>query len=95
LADARAAIIELNFLPDLIISDYRLNESATGIDAITELRQLVEKDVPALIISGDTDPRLLEKIHDEDYFLLHKPVRIDKLRTVIGSLLKHHNNSRL
>ena len=89
LEDARTAVTETSYFPDLIISDYRLSESANGIDAITQLRQLLEEEVPALIISGDTDPRLLEKIHDEDYYLLHKPVRIDKLRTVIGSLFKH------
>ena len=90
LQDARRTITGSNYSPDLIISDYRLNENVNGIDAIAQLRQLLGTEVPALIISGDTDPRLLKKIHSEDFYLLHKPVRIDKLRKVIGSLLKQN-----
>ncbi|MEM7257981.1 MAG: ATP-binding protein [Pseudomonadota bacterium] len=86
LADACEAAAT-GYTPDLIISDYRLNEEANGIEAISRLRQLIGKDVPSIIISGDTDPRLLEKIHNADFFLLHKPVRTEKLRKVIGSLL--------
>ena len=95
LASAASAIAYSDYRPDLIISDYRLNENANGIDAITQLRKMLGQEVPAVIISGDTDPRLLEKIHSEDFYLLHKPVKIDKLRNVIGSLLNHHDNRKV
>lgn len=87
LGDARSAVVGTDYHPDLIISDYRLNENINGIETITQLRQIIGEEVPAIIISGDTDPRLLEKIHEEDFYLLHKPVKIDKLRNVIRSLL--------
>lgn len=89
LQDARMAVIESEYRPDLIISDYRLDEKFNGIDAIAQLRELLSEDTPAMIITGDTDPRLLEKIQNEDFYLLHKPVNVAKMRKVIGSLLKH------
>jgi len=79
----------------LIITDYRLDEHTNGIEVIGQLRQLLEHDVPAIIISGDTDPLLLESIQNEDFYLLHKPVNVCKLRKVIGSLLRDENEDRL
>ena len=87
LADARVAIEGTGFRPDLIISDYRLSGEFNGVDTIKQLRQLLQEEVPAIIISGDTDPQLLEKILNQEFYLLHKPVKIDKLRNVIRSLL--------
>ena len=87
LASAQKAIEETGYRPELIISDYRLAEESNGVDTIKQLRQVLREEVPAIIISGDTDPGLLEKIHDQEFYLLHKPVQVDKLRNVIRSLL--------
>lgn len=94
LADARSAIQGTNYRPDLIISDYRLNDGVNGVDTIKQLRQLLQEEVPAIIISGDTDPRLLEMIHEQEFYLLHKPVKVDKLRNVIRSLLNRQDYSQ-
>ncbi len=94
LADAISAIEGTNYRPDLIISDYRLNDGVNGVDTIKQLRHLLREEVPAIIISGDTDPRLLELIHDQEFYLLHKPVKIDKLRNVIRSLLNRQDYSQ-
>lgn len=94
LSDACDAVTAMEYTPDLIISDYRLSEQADGIEAISRLRHLIGKDVPSIIISGDTDPRLLEKIHKADFYLLHKPVRTEKLRKVISSLLSENKDSQ-
>jgi len=86
LGAARADVVSKQLKPDLIISDYRLEDNANGVDAINELRSVLDHPVPAIIISGDTDPGLLEKIQVEDFYLLHKPVDIAKLRKVVGTV---------
>ncbi len=88
---ARCELVNNQFTPDLIISDYRLDNKANGVDAIHELRRVLGNPVPAMIISGDTDPALLEKIQSEDFYLLHKPVDIAKLRKVIGTLQRNRS----
>ena len=93
LADACRTVTDTGYTPDLIITDYRLGEEETGVDAINSLRQIIGKKVPSIIISGDTDPRLLETIHNADFFLLHKPVRAEKLRRVISSVMHTANDS--
>lgn len=88
---ARYEIINHHYRPDLIISDYRLDKKINGIDVIHELRRELSYPVPAMIISGDTDPALLEKIQGEDFYLVHKPVDIAKLRKVVGTLQRNYD----
>ncbi len=77
-----------HYQPDLIISDYRLKGKETGLDAIRHLQSLCSEAIPALIISGDTDPQLLTKIHKLEYYLLHKPVKAGQLKNVIRILME-------
>ncbi|MCJ9710351.1 hybrid sensor histidine kinase/response regulator, partial [Bordetella hinzii] len=70
-----------------VISDYRLREHATGIEAIERVREEYNDDgIAALLVSGDTDPGRLAEVAARGWPLLHKPVDPDKLRAAIGQL---------
>jgi CheY-like chemotaxis protein len=73
---------------DLIISDYRLADGETGIEAIERLREALGTPVPAFVISGDTAPERLCEVSTGGYHLLHKPVSPMALRTTLNRLLK-------
>ena len=74
--------------PVLIISDYRLPNSRTGIEAIEEIRQsLSDPNIPAVIISGDTAPERLSEVAQSGHLLLHKPVKPSFLRAAVQRLL--------
>lgn len=79
--------LEENYQPDLIISDYRLKENTNGLEAIQQLQKRWSNKIPAIIISGDTNKQLLEKINLQDYYLLHKPIKSWQLKKVIRILL--------
>ncbi len=87
LTTAEKWIDENHYVPDLIISDYRLKDDITGLDAIRRLRKKLANDIPALLISGDTDPELLESIHRQDFYMLHKPLKATQLKKVIRVLI--------
>ena len=72
------ALAELN-VPDVIISDYRLREQRTGVEAISAVRALLGFSVPALLITGDTAPVRLREAKASGLPLLHKPVSASKL----------------
>lgn len=72
--------------PQLIISDYRLEGSAAGIDAIRTLRDRFGAGLPAVLISGDTGPETLGLAQREGLPLLHKPVRPARLRALLNRL---------
>lgn len=84
--DALAAL-EFN-KPDLIISDFRLKDGRTGIEAIAQLRHSLQANIPAFLISGDILPERLFEAKASGHQLLHKPVSPMTLRTVMSGLLK-------
>jgi len=76
-----------DYKPDIIISDYRLKDDITGLEAIRSIRARVGEKTPALIISGDTDPQLLESVNQQDFYMLHKPLKAAQLKKVIRVLM--------
>jgi len=70
-------------VPDVLLCDYRLREKQTGLDVVSAMRKYFNKKIPALIISGDTDREIEEKVKQKDCDILHKPVRPDVLRVSI------------
>ncbi len=88
-ADALAAAlaqVRPDAVPDAIVSDYRLPNGENGIDVIQRLRAQAQAPIPACLISGDTDPHLMQLGKDAGLSLLHKPVRPAKLRSVLRHL---------
>jgi CheY-like chemotaxis protein/anti-sigma regulatory factor (Ser/Thr protein kinase) len=72
---------------DVLICDYRLGSGATGLDAVAGVRRALGRDVPTLLVTGDTAADRLREVHDSGYLLLHKPVAPAKLRQSIYHLL--------
>jgi len=66
--------------PELLIADYRLAGGKTGIDVIHAVRAACGHDLPAVVLTGDTDSATIRRIVDEGLHLLHKPLQMDALR---------------
>jgi signal transduction histidine kinase len=66
--------------PELVIADFRLAGGTTGIDAIRAVRANCGAALPAVVLTGDTDPATIRRIVDEGLDLLHKPLRIEALK---------------
>lgn len=88
-ANEKDALTELRTYgrkPDGIICDYRLRENLTGPAAIQSINSAFESQIPALIITGDTEMELLIKLKASGHQVLHKPVPPAKLRTFLRNL---------
>lgn len=72
--------------PDLILSDYRLGTTQTGIDVILALRKEYGATLPAILISGDTSLETLHNAEVNELEILHKPVNTAKLNQVLVKL---------
>jgi CheY-like chemotaxis protein len=88
---ALAALARDGRRPDLIISDWRLAGSDTGIEAIERLRTAAGAPIPAFVITGDTAPERLREASACGFPLLQKPVSPMALRTTLNRLLKAHD----
>jgi signal transduction histidine kinase len=72
--------------PDVVLADLRLRGEDSGIVAVERLRAR-HPGLPALLISGDTDPDRLREAERAGLPLLHKPVPAEALARAIGDAL--------
>lgn len=77
---------------DLVICDYRLPDG-TGLDVINFINLKQEKQLPCILVSGDTSPEILQRVTESGFNLLSKPVRPAKLRSLIQFLLAESKSS--
>jgi signal transduction histidine kinase len=74
--------------PDFIISDFRLPHNQNGIGAIISLRNLLQRDIPACLITGDLEEDVKHQAHQAGLVLLKKPLQPAKLRSLLRRSLK-------
>ena len=77
--EARAVVNYLDRTPDLIISDFHLLDGSTGVEAVSQIRAVFNKPLPAFIVSGDTSKVVQDARSLENSLLMSKPVDIDQL----------------
>jgi PAS domain S-box-containing protein len=75
--------------PDLIISDYRLTGGETGFDVIATVRSAYGENLPAIIITGDTDPALIRSMLVRSIAIQYKPLQIEALQATIKKVTQH------
>ncbi|RDK07747.1 ATP-binding response regulator, partial [Cupriavidus lacunae] len=86
-SDEEALAALATFTPALILADYRLRGHRTGQEALDAIRQRLGRQVPAIIITGDTAADRLRTAHAAGTALLHKPVVPQELQAAIDTLL--------
>jgi signal transduction histidine kinase/ActR/RegA family two-component response regulator len=87
-AEAEQWLASLGRVPDVIVSDYRLPDDTDGIEVIERLRQKFGRDIPAILVTGDTAPDTILRISRAGFPLLHKPLRPAKLRALLTHLIQ-------
>ena len=88
--DARQVItdlLELGRIPEAILSDYRLKEGGTGVEAVRALREVFGQPIPATLITGDTAPETLRLIETSGLPVLFKPLKPASLRAMLHHML--------
>lgn len=75
-------LVEQGLRPDVVLSDYRL-PGMNGVELIKALRETLEQDVPAIMMTGDTSSAQIRDANLPDVQILHKPANIDALLGLI------------
>jgi len=71
---------------DVVVSDLRLANDEDGIAAIERVREFYGAPLPALLITGDTSPEQVKRVHDSGHQVLFKPVRTRELYAVLRAV---------
>lgn len=73
--------------PDLIITDYRLRGGIQGTEIVAEINDRLEKPCPAIVVTADTNPELIDTIRRQGFPVLIKPVSPPSLRVMMHNIL--------
>ncbi len=79
---ARAAALRLEMNHQglhAIITDFRLRNNEDGIMLVNEIRILLNRNIPALLVTGDTAPERVKRAQDSGIRAIYKPVKIHHL----------------
>jgi PAS domain S-box-containing protein len=77
--ESRALINHVDEVPALIISDFNLLDGSTGVEAVTEIRDYYDTNIPAFIVTGDTSKVVKDAHPVENSTLMNKPVNTARL----------------
>jgi signal transduction histidine kinase/Na+/proline symporter/CheY-like chemotaxis protein len=72
--------------PDLLLLDYHLDENATGVGLLGELRQRIGA-VPAAVITADHSEAVRREVEAAGAWLLHKPLKPLALKSLMARLV--------
>ena len=80
-------LVQEGFVPDVLIVDLRLGEAHDGVFVVEALRRQLRRELPALLVSGDTGAAELMRVRASGIPLLTKPVAPARLRVMLRSLV--------
>ena len=72
---------------DLILCDYRVTDTLTGLKVIEEVNQRLDQPAPAIVITAETEENIITAIQRCGYKALFKPTAPDKLHGAISEAL--------
>lgn len=76
--------IETDWVPDVILSDYRLDHGRTGLEVLQQCRLRLGARFIGVIISADRTDDMLDGIKSNGFSFIAKPVKPLKLRAVLN-----------
>lgn len=75
-----------NQAPDLVIADNRLHGGETGLQVIERVRSAIGAHLPAVVISGDTDPNLESRLNAQRVALRVKPLKWPEMEAFLRTV---------
>ncbi|WP_076589875.1 PAS domain-containing hybrid sensor histidine kinase/response regulator [Vibrio ostreicida] len=76
--------IDQDWVPDIVLSDYRLDNGRTGLEVLQQCRLRLGDSFTGVIISADRTKEMMEGIQYSGFDLIAKPVKPLKLRALLN-----------
>ena len=78
-AEALELVTGKQLRPDLVVSDYNLQENMNGLESIASLRAALGWNLPAIVLTGDSRREVLQAIARHKVVVVAKPWKGDEL----------------
>lgn len=82
-------VVSSGWVPEVLLTDLRLRGHQSGLDVIQGLKEALGHEVPAILVTGDTDQTTLLPVREKVSMVLHKPVKAPQLRAALQRLVRH------
>lgn len=80
-------IIDNNFVADILVVDYQLDNNKTGLDIVDHYFKRVERKTPVIFVTANYSDEVSELIKSNGYSIIYKPIKPDEFRERLGELL--------
>jgi CheY-like chemotaxis protein len=90
--EALTLVREQGVRPDVLLCDYNLRGSADGVATIGHLRAALGRNVPAIVMTGDTRSQTVDLISAQGVAVLVKPFLTEELLEALRGLEKRGLN---
>ena len=70
-----------------MLADYRLRAGALGTQIVNKIRKKINKSVPVIMMTADTEPEIIEQIKSQNFPVLIKPINPPQLRLMMHNIL--------
>jgi PAS domain S-box-containing protein len=78
-AEALTLVREQGLRPDVLLCDYNLRGSPDGVETIRHLRAALGRNVPAVVMTGDTRSQIVDSVSAQGISVLIKPFAAEEL----------------
>jgi CheY-like chemotaxis protein len=85
-SDAIDLIQQKDLSPDLALCDYNLPGATNGAEGIGLLRAALGRELPAIVMTGDTRSQTIESVASQGLSVLIKPFLAEELVQLINKL---------
>ncbi len=76
-------IAEHNFVPDVAVIDYKLDDGDTGLNVIAALRERFGASLPSALLTADRDIDIRNAAQEQDITMLYKPAKPAALKAFL------------
>jgi len=83
-------IISTEFIPDILIVDYQLDQGKTGLQFVDKVRQKTGNNIPAIFVTADHSDKVEQEIVSNGHKLLYKPLKPAILRVTMSNELRNN-----
>jgi len=86
--EALQVLFDEEFLPAAVICNQRLLSGESGQAAVARVRERLGDRLPAIMLTAEDDPRVVNAAAGEHFLFLGKPLRPAKLRAALNGLFR-------
>ncbi|WP_254699694.1 ATP-binding response regulator [Trinickia violacea] len=69
----------------MVLTDFRLARRVTGVDVIHAVYKAIGREIPAIIITGDTSADGIDATTSSGFHVVHKPLDPEKMQALIDA----------